>query len=57
MPKMQLPKKLLPFLEPKRYKIAIGGRGSGKSMSLADMCLLDAQTKGIKILCAREYQV
>ena len=57
MPKMQLPKKLKPFLKPKRYKIALGGRGSGKSMSMAGLCLLAAQTQGIKTLCAREYQV
>jgi phage terminase large subunit len=57
MPKMQIPKKLRPFIDtPKRFKIAIGGRGSGKSMSFADMCLMDAQTKGIKTACFREFQ-
>ena len=57
MPKMQLPKKLRRFIDtPKRFKIAIGGRGSGKSMSFADMCLMDAQTKGIKTACFREFQ-
>ena len=54
---MQIPKKLRPFIDtPKRFKIAIGGRGSGKSMSFADMCLMDAQTKGIKTACFREFQ-
>jgi phage terminase large subunit len=58
MPTMQLPKKLLPFAQKqKRFKIAIGGRGSGKSMSFADMCLMDAMTKGIKTACFREFQV
>ena len=58
MPTMQLPSRLLPFAQkPKRFKIAIGGRGSGKSMSFADMCLMDAMTKGIKTACFREYQV
>lgn len=55
---MQLPSRLLPFAQkPKRFKIAIGGRGSGKSMSFADMCLMDAMTKGIKTACFREFQV
>lgn len=56
MPSMQIPKKLQRFLEPKRVKCAIGGRGSGKSMSFADMCLMDAMTKGVKTLCFREFQ-
>ena len=58
MPSLQLPKKLKPFLtKPKRFKVALGGRGSGKSMSFADVCLMDAQTKGIKTACFREFQV
>ena len=57
MPEMQIPRKLLPFVQkPKRFKIAIGGRGSGKSMTFADICLMDAQTKGIKTACFREFQ-
>ena len=56
MPEIYIPEKLNPFLKPKRFKIAIGGRGSGKSMSFANMCLMDAQTKNIKTLCFREYQ-
>jgi phage terminase large subunit len=57
MPTMQLPKKLLRFMErPARFRIAFGGRGSGKSMSIANMCLMDAMTKGIKAACFREYQ-
>jgi phage terminase large subunit len=40
---------------PARYKIAYGGRGSGKSWALAYLCLLFAQ-RGFRILCAREYQ-
>ena len=58
MPSLQLPKKLKPFVTtPKRFKVALGGRGSGKSMSFADVCLMDAQTKGIKTACFREFQV
>lgn len=57
MPDMQLPRKLLPFIQKKkRFKIAIGGRGSGKSMSIADICLMDAQTSKIKTACFREFQ-
>jgi phage terminase large subunit len=57
MPEMQLPRKLLPFIEKKkRFKIAIGGRGSGKSMSIADICLMAAQTNKIKTACFREFQ-
>ena len=54
--KIQLPKPLQRFLKPKRYKVALGGRGSGKSMSIADLCLVDAMRQGIKTLCCREFQ-
>ena len=58
MPEMKLPSKLLPLInKPKRFKILIGGRGSGKSQSVGDICLMDAQTKGIKTACFREYQM
>ena len=54
---MQIPRKLLPLIKkPKRFKIVIGGRGSGKSHTIADICLMDAQTKGIKTGCFREFQ-
>ena len=57
MPSMDIPRRLLPFARtPKRFKIALGGRGSGKSMSIGDMCLMDAQMKGIKTACFREFQ-
>jgi phage terminase large subunit len=58
MPAMQLPKRLRPLVEkPKRFKVLLGGRGSGKSMSVGDICLMDAQTKGIKTACFREFQI
>jgi phage terminase large subunit len=54
---MLCPEKLQPLItKPKRYKVVIGGRGSGKSMTFADICLMDAQTKGIKTACFREFQ-
>lgn len=57
MPDMRLPKRLRQLVStPKRFKILFGGRGSGKSMSVGDICLMDAQTKGIKTACFREYQ-
>jgi len=57
MPTMTLPKKLLPLVQiPKRYKIIIGGRGSAKSMSVADICIMDAQTQNIKTAFFREFQ-
>jgi len=58
MPKMTIPRRLLPLVQkPKRFKIIIGGRGSGKSQTVGDICLMDAQTKGIKTGCFREFQV
>ena len=54
---MLIPPKLLTLVEtPKRFKVAIGGRGSGKSMTFADCCLMAAQTQGIKTACFREFQ-
>lgn len=39
-----------------RYKIAYGGRGSGKSWAFGIMLLLRATHKPIRVLCARELQ-
>lgn len=40
----------------KRFIIIIGGRGSGKSVGIADICLIDAKYNGSKTYCLREYQ-
>jgi phage terminase large subunit len=56
MPKLTLPKKLLPLLSPKRYKVLYGGRGSGKSWSVARALVHLATIKPIRVLCARETQ-
>ncbi len=57
MSKITIAKPLVPFAtKRKRFKIALGGRGSSKSMTIADLCLWDAEENGIKTLCCREYQ-
>ena len=54
---MELPKKIRPLLEKKkRFKVAIGGRGSAKSTSFADIFLLKACTEAAKVGCFREFQ-
>lgn len=47
---------LKPFTEPKRYKVAYGGRGSGKSWTVSRLLLLKASSTPIRILCTREIQ-
>ena len=42
--------------KPARYKVAYGGRGSGKSWGFADALLLMALERKVRILCAREVQ-
>lgn len=56
MPKLTLPKKLLPLLAPKRYKVLYGGRGSSKSWSVARALIHKATIRPIRVLCARETQ-
>lgn len=48
--------KLLPFMQvDKRVKIAVGGRGSGKSLGVAGLLLTKAWS-GATVLCTRQYQ-
>lgn len=54
--KAQIPAKLGMLFKPKRYKVAHGGRGSGKSHSFATALLLIAASKKTRILCTREVQ-
>jgi len=57
MPAMKTPKVLIPLIKiKKRFKVVIGGRGSGKSHTVADICLMDSQTRLIKTGCFREFQ-
>ena len=51
-----VPDVMLPFMEPRRYKVAYGGRGSGKSWSIARMLIARAAAEPIRVLCARETQ-
>jgi phage terminase large subunit len=52
----QFPDKLDFLFEPHRYKVAYGGRGSGKSWGFARALLLQAANKTLRVLCAREVQ-
>ncbi len=55
--KFDVPRKFEPFLsKQKRYKIAVGGRGSGKSMTIADILLYFSAQYKDRVLCMREYQ-
>lgn len=45
-----------PLLRPKKFKVIYGGRGSGKSMTVAGILLLRMATEGIKISAMREHQ-
>lgn len=50
------PEKLRFLFEPKRYKVAFGGRGGAKSWSIARALLLLAAQKPLRVLCCREFQ-
>lgn len=53
----QIPLKLRPFLEEhRRFKVAYGGRGGGKSETFATVFAMKAQTEGAMIGCFREFQ-
>jgi phage terminase large subunit len=54
---VEIPEKLLFLLtERARYKVARGGRGSGKSWSFARALLTLGASRPIRVLCAREVQ-
>ena len=53
----ELPEKLLFFLsEKQRYKVAYGGRGSGKSWTVARCLILLSLQSKVRILCTRQLQ-
>jgi phage terminase large subunit len=53
---IQLPDWAQFLFEPYRYKVAYGGRGSGKSHSIARSMLIRGAQKSLRFLCAREVQ-
>jgi phage terminase large subunit len=54
---IEIPEKLLFLLtEQRRYKVARGGRGSGKSWTFARALLTLGASRRIRVLCAREVQ-
>lgn len=56
MQEIRIPEIFRPFQNPARYKVAYGGRGSGKSRSIARFLLLKrCQSRGL-VLCTRELQ-
>ena len=52
----QFPSKFQFLFEPCRYKVAYGGRGSGKSHSMARALLITAANEPLRVLCTREVQ-
>ena len=44
------------FTEPYRFRFFYGGRGGGKSWTVARVLLLKAIEAPIRVLCVREYQ-
>lgn len=52
----KLPKWCKEFFKPYRYKVAYGGRGSGKSYNIATMLILMSLKTRLRVLCTREYQ-
>ena len=57
MSKIHIPLAFEALARPKRIKVFFGGRGSGKSESVARQLLLNAETfPNYSILCARQFQ-
>lgn len=53
---IRFPKKLQFLFRPARYKVARGGRGSGKSWGFARALLLRCADRQTRVLCTREIQ-
>lgn len=57
MPHLRVNRKLERFITTsKPIKVAIGGRGSGKSIGFGDIFTMKMETEGADIYCLREYQ-
>jgi phage terminase large subunit len=52
----QFPVKMASLFDKARYKIYYGGRGAGKSHSVAKALLILGARRPIRVLCAREFQ-
>lgn len=52
----QFPDKLQMLFQPKRFKVAYGGRDGGKSWGFARALLLLMMQKPLRVLCVRELQ-
>lgn len=53
---VQIPEKLVGLLQPKRFKVIHGGRGSAKSHTVAQLLLVKGDKESLRILCVRETQ-
>ncbi len=57
MPHLRVNRKLEPFLmKRKPIKVAIGGRGSGKSIGFGDIFTMKMETERCDVYCLREFQ-
>ena len=54
--KAEFPEKMESLFEPMRYKVYYGGRGGGKSHSVAKALVIMGTEKTLRILCTRELQ-
>lgn len=54
--RVEFPTWAAPLFKPYRYKVLYGGRGSGKSYSVADALLIEGARRPCRVLCAREFQ-
>lgn len=54
--KIQIPEKFEFLFHPSRYKVMYGGRGGGKSHSIARALLVMGMERPLRIICAREIQ-
>lgn len=52
----KFPPKLAFLFKPSRYKVARGGRGSGKSWGFARALLIRGAGESVRVLCTREVQ-
>lgn len=53
---MQIPAKMAPWLEPRRHKIARGGRGGGKSRTVGAILVRRGARETLRVLCGRQIQ-